>query len=124
MKEKFFLIIKKRGFKPARAAGIIPCKGADCTLNDFGVLAINIAGWILGIVGSLSLLMFVYGGVLLLMSGGNTETVGKGKQALTNAVIGLIIVLMSYMIIGFVFKATGADATGAWSKINWFSNSP
>jgi hypothetical protein len=93
----------------------------NCGLNDLLNTAVKIASWLLGIAGSLTLLMFVYGGIMLLISGGSSERVGKGKTILTNSVIGLVIILLSFLIIGFVFKALGVKVDGtAWSKINWF----
>jgi hypothetical protein len=90
-------------------------------LNDFANLAVIASQWILGIVGSLALLMFVYGGVMFLISAGNSEKVTQAKGIILGAVIGIVIVFTSYMIIGFVFKATGADMSGtAWSQVGWF----
>lgn len=107
--------------------GIIPDDGKKATgdygLNDFIQLALNASGWILGIVGSLALLMFVYGGVIFLISAGSSEKVTQAKDIIVGAVIGIAIVFTSYMIIGFVFKATGADTTStAWSNVSWFSD--
>jgi hypothetical protein len=89
----------------------------SCQLNDVGLLAINISRWILGIVGSLSLLAFVYGGVLWLISGGNRETVQKGRQVMIGAVIGLAIVFSSYLIISFVLNAIGSSYADKWMKL-------
>ena len=80
-------------------------KCGDCSLNDFAQLALNIFDYILGLVGSLALLVFVYGGILFLFSGGNSDQVQKGKSALKGAVIGLIIVFCSYVIVHFVSNA-------------------
>ena len=110
--------------KEASASGVVGCSGADCGLNDLISTAVKIANWLLGIAGSLTLLMFVYGGTMLLISGGSSERVAKGKTILTNSVIGLVIILLSFLIIGFVFKALGVDVSGTgWSKINWFTKS-
>lgn len=76
-----------------------------CTLDDFGKLLINAAQMILGITGSLTLLFFVYGGFVWLTSGGNTEQIQKGKKILSSALIGLIIVLASYLIVNFTLSA-------------------
>jgi len=72
-------------------------------------VAIKIANLILGIVGSLSLLAFVAGGLMMMLSAGNAEWVTRGKQTLIGAVIGLIIVFTSYTIIYFVFQSLGID---------------
>jgi len=114
-------------------SGIIPDGGKKATgdyeLNDFVRVGINASQWILGIVGSLALLMFVYGGLMMILAGVSTRAEGGkdkriniGKDAIENAIIGLVIVFAAYMIIGFVFRATGVDIGGtAWSKTSWFS---
>ena len=109
----------------ASAQGIIPnasgdaCPGGkDATycgnyeVNDFISLAINISKWILGMVGSLSLIMFIYGGVLFLVSTGSTEKISKAKNILVAAVVGLIIVFTSYLIIKFVMNSMGLTWSG------------
>jgi hypothetical protein len=88
-------------------------KDGDCTLIDFVQLLINIFGFVLGIVGSLALLIFIYGGVLFLFSGGNSEQIEKGKKALAGAVIGLIIVFASYLIVYFTAGALGIQDPSA-----------
>lgn len=87
-------------------------------LNDLLMVGINVSNIILGIVGSLTLLMFVYGGVMMLISSGNSEQVTKAKGILMAAIIGLIIVFASYTIIQFVMSALGInDWTGDTSSI-------
>ncbi|MFH1326453.1 MAG: pilin [Candidatus Falkowbacteria bacterium] len=83
-------------------------KCGDCSLDDFVRLAVNVSNWILGIVGSLALLFFVYGGFMMIISAGNTERSGKAKTILTNAIIGLVIVFTSWLIIYFVQTTLGA----------------
>ena len=73
---------------------------------------VNVANWILGIVGSLALLMFVIGGFMFLISAGNSKTVDKGKSILISSVVGLVIVFCSYMIIQFSMSAMGLKWSG------------
>lgn len=82
------------------------------TLNDIMAMIISISGWILGLVGSLALLMFVYGGFMFLISAGSSDKIGQAKKILIAAVIGLVIVFSSYMIIRFVAQAVGVDWQG------------
>jgi len=110
------------------AEGILPTPSADkcpsgytgnCggyTLNDFVVLAVSIAKWILGIVGSLALLFFVYGGVTMIISAGSSEKIEEGKTILKNAVIGLVIVFVSWTIINFTLISLGYNTSvfGTW----------
>ena len=69
----------------------------DCVLYTLG----NIAQIILALTGSLALLMFVYGGFLMLSSGGSSDKVNKGKQVLTSAVIGIVIILCAGYLIRY-----------------------
>lgn len=81
-------------------------------LNDFIILAINISRWILGIVGSLTLVMFIYGGFIFLISTGSSEKIGEAKKIITAAVVGLLIVLSSFLIIKFVLSSMGIAWNG------------
>jgi hypothetical protein len=49
--------------------------------------------------------MFIYGGFYLLTSGGADEKVKKGKETLTWAIIGIIIVMGSYALVSFIQSA-------------------
>lgn len=53
----------------------------------------------LGIIGGLTLLMFVWGGFEWLTSAGNPEKVSAGSQTMIWAVIGVILVLASYILL-------------------------
>lgn len=90
----------------------------DYELNDFVQVGVNVTKIILGTVGSLSLLMFVYGGVMMLISAGNSEQVSKAKGIIMAAIIGLVIVFVSYIIVSFVISALGAqnNAVGNWNS--------
>ena len=52
----------------------------------------------LSIVGILFVIYLVYGGFLLVTSGGNEEAVQKAKRTILYAIIGVLIVLASYSI--------------------------
>jgi hypothetical protein len=121
----------------ARAAGILPaatgnpgnasatkaCRdylathpGGNCgnySLNDILSLAITVSNWILGSVGAIALLFFVYGGFVFILSGGNEERVKEGKQILINSIIGLAIVFTSFIIIRFAAQLLGVEFTTA-----------
>ncbi|KKR04244.1 MAG: hypothetical protein UT30_C0010G0008 [Candidatus Uhrbacteria bacterium GW2011_GWF2_39_13] len=60
---------------------------------------------ILGITGAVALLMFVYGGFLLLISGGENEKIKKGKETMKWAVLGLAVIIGAYMIVSTIINA-------------------
>lgn len=75
---------------------------SGCTINTFVKLGVSVANFILGIVGALTLLMFVYGGLTWILSAGSSSAVQKGKDIIIGSVVGLLIVFCSYLIINFV----------------------
>lgn len=62
---------------------------------------------ILGIVGSLALVMFIYGGFTWMLAAGNNEKVKKGKDILVWAAIGLVVIFSSYALVRFVITSIG-----------------
>jgi hypothetical protein len=81
-----------------------------CTLDNMLQIFVNISIFILGICGSIILLMFIYGGFLWVTSRGDADRIKKGKETVTNSVIGLAIILLSYSIINFVIAAFAGNA--------------
>ncbi len=63
---------------------------------------------VLGIVGSLALVMFVYGGLIWMTSSGSSEQVKKGRDILIWAAIGLVIIFSAYGLVRFVIVGVGA----------------
>jgi len=82
-------------------------------VNPLGTTNINtVIGRIIrvaiGTIGALFFAMFVWGGALWMTAGGEAERVKKAKQALFNALIGMAVVVFSYMIINVLFGIAGA----------------
>lgn len=61
----------------------------------------------LGVVGAVALLMFVYGGLIWLTSGGSPDKIKKGMDVLIWAAIGLVVIFAGYTLVDFVFTALG-----------------
>lgn len=82
-------------------------------VSDPRLIIGNIIQAILSIVGSLALLMFVYGGVIWITSFGEAKRVDKGKMIVTWAVLGLALIAASYVLVNAVIQGlvTGS-ATG------------
>lgn len=97
-------------------------ESGDYELNDIMRMGLNVVDIILGVVGSLALLMFVYGGIMMLISAGNSDKVSKAKGIIIAAVIGLGIVFASYLIIEFVMGALGVNWQGNTAPITYYFN--
>jgi len=106
------LIPDASGSSQCTAAGRSATECGDYEVNDFMILALKISQWILGIVGTLTLVMFIYGGFMFLISAGSNEKVSQAKKIIVAAVVGLIIVFASWLIINFVFKTMGLNWQG------------
>lgn len=68
----------------------------ECSLADIMTVINNVGLFVLGIIGSLVLLMYVYGGFIFLTARGASEQVTKGKSVLIKATIGMIIVFAAF----------------------------
>ncbi len=73
--------------------------------NTFAGLISFIIIQTLKVVGVLAVGFIIFGGLQYLTSGGNEEQAEAGKKTLTNAVIGLVIIILSYVIVAVVVNA-------------------
>lgn len=71
----------------------------------------RIIGAVLGIIGSVALAIFVYGGLTWMTSAGNPDKVRKGKEIVIWAVLGLAVIFTSYAIINFVITSFTGEET-------------
>ena len=77
----------------------VNCVSGNQTLTGLILYVINI---MLGIAGVLSVLFLIIGGFWYITSAGNEETAEKGKGTAVNAIIGLVIVILSYVIVNVI----------------------
>lgn len=73
--------------------------------TDIRLIIGRIISALLGIAGAIALLMFVWGGMQWLISGGNSDQIKKGKDTLVWAVIGLVVIFTSYAIVRAIILA-------------------
>jgi len=74
-------------------------------VDDPRVIIGNVIRALLGIAGSLALLVFIFGGFTWVISGGNEEKVRKGKAMIMWASLGLAVIFFSYALVTFVIGA-------------------
>ncbi|MBI3956087.1 hypothetical protein HY339_02430 [Candidatus Gottesmanbacteria bacterium] len=80
----------------------------------FGALVSVIVRNAFVLAGVISFLLLVFGGFSVIMGAGagDTKQLEKGKQTITGAIAGLIIVVTSYWIVQIVGKLTGVALLG------------
>jgi lysylphosphatidylglycerol synthetase-like protein (DUF2156 family) len=76
-------------------------------------IILSIVGVALSILGVIFLVLIIYAGYNYMIAGGDEGKVETAKQTITRAVIGLVIVLISFAIVQFVVPnllcATGVN---------------
>lgn len=63
---------------------------------------------VIGIIGAMALLMFIYGGVMW-MTAGDSKRVESSKEILKNSTIGLLLIFFSYSIVSVIFSLLGTS---------------
>lgn len=61
----------------------------------------------LGIIGTISLVIFIYAGFILLTSKGSPDKIKTGQSAIVWASLGILLVFAAYAILKFVFNVIG-----------------
>ncbi len=81
------------------------CSGGTATdagrnnVNQLVIDAINLFSWIIGII---SVVMIMVGGVKYITSQGSSDSVSGAKNTILYAVIGLVVVALAQVIVRFV----------------------
>jgi hypothetical protein len=86
----------REGEQPAAAAG-----------GTLGQNITTIINYFLGLLGLIAVAFLIYAGVLMVTAGGNDEQITKARKIIMYAVIGIVIILLSYTVVTFVSSALG-----------------
>lgn len=102
-----------------------PSSGADPTCNSgngidtaIGCIPINdtntfvswILGWAIGVGGGIAFLLIIYGSFMIMTSQGMPDRLKIGKEILTSAISGLIMLIFGIFILNFIgFDILGLD---------------
>lgn len=76
------------------------CLGA----NDLNKVIGNAINFIFVVAAMLALIFLIIGGVKWLTSQGEKEGVNKARETIVAAVVGLVIIFLSYLIVNFVLN--------------------
>jgi amino acid transporter len=73
----------------------------ETSINQLITTVIN---WLLGIAFGIAVLFLVIGGFWYITSAGNEETAEKGRNTAINALIGIVIIILSYVAVQVVSR--------------------
>jgi hypothetical protein len=98
------------------------CNGPDCSSCHLVDLANRLIAWLIGLVTILFAVLMVMAGFGLVTSGGNPSALTAAKSKFTNALIGFVIVLASWLVVdtlmrGLVMNNGNIDGWGPWARV-------
>ncbi len=80
-------------------SGTVTCLfGPDCAFT-------KITNAALYIIGAVSVLMLIYGGIRYTASGGNEKNVTAAKNTILYAIVGIVVAVLAFAIVNFVLTA-------------------
>ena len=96
--------------------GADSARGTGQTADLFGQAGVfqTITNVLLFILGAISVIMIIIGGLRYVISGGNATAVTAAKNTILYAIVGVIVALLAYAIVNFVltsFTVTGGGGT-------------
>lgn len=71
----------------------------------------NVILYILMFAAAIAVLFLIIGGVKYIVSQGNEKSVESSKHTILYAVIGLLVIILSYVIVNFVLTQAGSLAS-------------
>ena len=85
----------------------VPCAttGEKCNLCDFMRVFINASNIIVGLSGAFAVLMFVWGGILMITAYGSEARITQGKDVIKATVTGILLVFLGWTIVNFTIEA-------------------
>ena len=84
--------------------------GSQPTATAAGTLGENVSqivNYFLGFLGFIAVIFLIYAGVLMVTSSGDQAKVDKAKKIITYAIIGIVIIILSWTIVTFAVSVLG-----------------
>ncbi len=85
------------------ASAVVQKSNLNTTAGVFDIIG-NTINILLGLLGLIALLLTLYSGFQWMTAGGDTKKIDSAKARLKNAVIGMVIILTSFIISNFVIS--------------------
>ena len=77
-------------------------KGFFVGFTTLGSLVSTFLPWIFTIAGMILLVYLIFGGLQLMMSGGDPKAAAGAKSQITNALVGFLIIFIAYWVVQLV----------------------
>lgn len=77
------------------------------TLTCLPTLYQNVIQGVLGLVGTLAVILIIFAGIRFITAGGDSKKVEEARKAITYVIIGLLIIFFSFLIVNLIANLTG-----------------
>ena len=85
-------------------SGMNATSAGTSTPTDANVVIKKVTNTMFFIIGAVSVIMLIYGGIRYTTSGGNANNVTAAKNTIMYSIIGLVVAILAYAIVNFVVK--------------------
>ena len=109
------------GFDRGISDGATSARGVDMPADLFGQSGTfkTISNVMLFLIGAISVIMLIIGGLRYVVSGGDSTAVQNAKNTILYAIVGIIVALLAYAVVNFVITSfSGAPGAGGSSATN------
>ena len=84
------------------SGGVSSSQGDDVPQDLAGEVFKNVVNILLFIIGAVSVIMLIYGGIRYTTSGGNANSVTAAKNTIMYSIIGLVVAILAFAVVQFV----------------------
>ncbi len=91
--------------------GANSAQGKDQQEDLFGEEGVfkTITNVLLFVIGAISVIMLIIGGIRYVVSGGDAGAVTSAKNTILYAIVGIVVAILAYAMVNFVVGSFGAD---------------
>ncbi len=100
-----FFLIGLLLYAPLAQAGLVPCNGLNCTVNDLLKLLVNIYNYLLGLAGLVALFFIIVSGIKRMYFGfveDSASHLEEAKKGFMHALTGLILIAIAYLVVNSI----------------------
>jgi hypothetical protein len=98
---------------------LVPCNGPECNACLLVQLGENLLNWLIGVLMVIFSIIIAWAGFKLVISGGNVQAKSEAKSMITNALIGLIVVLAGWLIVDTAMRMLLVGGEGKLNSKPW-----
>ena len=83
-------------------SGMNATSAGTSTPTNANVVIKNVTNTMFFIIGAVSVIMLIYGGIRYTTSGGNANSVTAAKNTIMYSIVGLVIAILAFAVVQFV----------------------